>query len=182
MSMSLAVFTPALIKHIKDASEKHADKILCPKTGQHMFSIVPTIPPALWKAMQEFNLLRVRLAYVEQSAASRLEWQRVADSFGREDPDGPQLSFIEKLMHFRAAGHTVGIARTNIGGIIMPTNDLLTYLKRKQGCNTFRKLIYCISDLVPQCKFLFHDLPAFMDANPGMPVEEILNIMDSFVR
>jgi hypothetical protein len=182
MSMSLGVFAPALIKHIKDASEKHADKILCPKTGQHMFPNVPTIPPALWKAVQEFNLLRVRLAYVEQSAASRLEWQRVADFFGQDDPDGPQLSFIEKLMSFRAAGHTVGIARTNIGGILMPTDDLLTYLKRKQGCDTFRKLSDCVSDLVPQYKLLFHDPDAFMDANPGMPVEEILNIMDSFVR
>ncbi len=63
----------------------------------------------------------------------------------------------------------------------MPTEDLLTYLKRKQGCDTFRKLSDSVSDLA-QYKVLFHDPDAFMDANPGMPVEEILNIMDSFVR
>ncbi len=131
---------------------------------------------------RNFNLLRVRLAYVEQSAASRLELQHVADFFGQEDPDGPQLSFIEKLMSFRAAGHTVGIACTKIGCIIMPTDDLLTYLKRTQGCDTFRKLSYCVSDRVPQYKLLFHDPAAFMDVNPSMLVEEILNIMDSFVR
>ncbi len=126
-------------------------------------------------------MLLVSLAYVGKNAAARLEWQRVADFFGQEDADGPPPSFIEKLMSFRAARHTVGIARTNIGGIIMPTEDLLTYLKRKQGCNTFRKRSDSVSDLVPQYKLLFHDPDVIMDANPGMPVEEILNIMNSFV-
>ena len=64
----------------------------------------------------------------------------------------------------------------------MPTNDLLTFLKRKQGCDTFKKLSDCVSDLVPQYKLLFHDPDAFIAANPGMPVDEILDIMDSFVR
>ncbi len=64
----------------------------------------------------------------------------------------------------------------------MPTDNLLTYLKRKQGCNTFKKLSDCVSDLVPQYKLFFQDPDAFMYANPGMPVEEILKIMDSFVR
>jgi hypothetical protein len=119
---------------------------------------------------------------VPRRASNGTLWQRVADFFGQDNLDGPQLSLIEKLMSFRAAGHTVGIARTNNGGIIMPTDDLLTYLKRKQGCNTFRKLSNSVRDLVPQYKLLFHDPAVFMDANPGMPIEEILNIMDSFVR
>jgi hypothetical protein len=70
MDMSLEVFAPSLIKYMSDTSGKHADKILCEETVVHKFESAPIITSELWKALQDFNILRIRLAYVNIARCS----------------------------------------------------------------------------------------------------------------
>ncbi len=107
-------------------------------------------------------MMRIRLAYVEHSQVFRLEWQHAADFFTNEGKEDGVKSFIEKLTEFRAV-------------------RLIQVLRRK-GCDTFRKLEEAVRDLVPQYELLFNQTAQFMDENPGMQAESILDIMDSFVR
>jgi hypothetical protein len=84
MGKSLEVFAPSLVKYVGDTSGTHADKILCEVTGVHKFDSVPVITSEMWKAVQDFNMLRIRLAYVEHIQAFRFEWMRAADYFTNE--------------------------------------------------------------------------------------------------
>ena len=183
MSMSLEVFAPSLLKYVKDASEKHADKMVDPKTGRGVFPVLPEADAALWKEVQQFDMLRIRLAYVEGNKTMRQAWQYSADFFNNEDAEGEgeTKSFIEKLTLFRATGQSFDIARTRMTGIIMPTETLLKTLIRK-GNKSFKQLEFAVHALVPQYDTLFNKTGDFMDENPGMPPEAILDIMDSFVR
>ncbi len=52
MGMSAEVVTRSLIKYLKDTREKHADKILCEVTCQHIFKNVPIPDSALWKGTE----------------------------------------------------------------------------------------------------------------------------------
>ncbi len=64
--ISLEVFTPSLLQYLSIRSKKHADKILCPKTGGHIFPSEATyIPSKLWKKIQEFKVYRLLLSYCE---------------------------------------------------------------------------------------------------------------------
>ena len=157
LGISLEVFTPSLIKYVGDTSDKHADKILCQKTGVHEFDTVPVITAKMRKAVQDFNMLRIRLAYVEHSQVFRIEWQHAADFFtneGKGEDEGVK-SFVEKLTEVRAAGFEVGMARTRVEGIIMPTQRLITILTKKKGCDTFAKLDSAVQELIPQYDFAF---------------------------
>jgi hypothetical protein len=49
-------------------------------------------------------------------------------------------------------------------------------------CDTFRKLEDAVRDFVPQYALLFKGTDQFMDENPGMQAEGILDIMVSVVR
>jgi hypothetical protein len=69
--VSLEVFTPSHVKYVCDTSEKHVARI--PRD--------PFAAPSLWKAVQDFNMLCVRLGYVEEGKVSRLEWGSAADFF-----------------------------------------------------------------------------------------------------
>jgi hypothetical protein len=165
MGMSLEVFAPSLIEYVGDTSGKHADKILCQKTGVHEFDTVPVITAEMWKEVQDFNMLRIRLAYVEYSQAFRIQWQHEADFFtskGKGEDDCVK-SFVEKLTEFRAAGQEVAMARTSVEGIIMPTERLITILTKKKGCDTFAKLEAAVQELVPQYDLLFNYTDWFMD-------------------
>jgi hypothetical protein len=87
MGISLEVFAPSLIKYMRDTSGKHADKILCKEDGVHIFDAAPIITAELRKAVHDFNMLRIRWAYVEHSKVFRLEWQHAADFFTDEGED-----------------------------------------------------------------------------------------------
>ena len=67
MGISLEVFAPSLIKYMRDTSGKYADKILCKEDGVHIFDAAPIITAELRKAVHDFNMLRIRWAYVEHS-------------------------------------------------------------------------------------------------------------------
>jgi hypothetical protein len=171
VSMSLQTFTPSMIKYVGDTSGKHADKILDKKTGMREFDAVPVITAELWKAVQDFNMLRIRLAYVEHSNVYRIEWQHAADFFtneGKDEDDGVK-SFVEKLHEFRDAGRVIRLARTRVEGINMPTERHVTILTKKKGCDTFAKLERAVHDLVPQYELLFNHTERFMDENPALP-------------
>ncbi len=64
----------------------------------------------------------------------------------------------------------------------MPSERLITILTKKKGRDTFEKLDKAVRKLVPQYELLFNHTERFMDENPGMQAEGILDIMDSFVR
>ena len=63
----------------------------------------------------------------------------------------------------------------------MPSKRLIQILTRK-GRATFRQLEGAVVDLVPQYELLFNGTDQFMDENPGIQAEGILDIMDAFVR
>ncbi len=66
--ISLEVFTPSLLQYLSIRSKKHADKILCRKTGPHIFPSDATyIPSKLSKKIQEFKVHRLLLSYCEAS-------------------------------------------------------------------------------------------------------------------
>ncbi len=73
------------------------------------------------------------------------------------------------------------MARSRVEGIIMPTERLI-HILRRMVCDTFRKLEDAVRDFVPQYALLFKGTDQFMDGNPGMQAEGILDIMVSVVR
>ncbi len=105
---------------------------------------------------------------------------KFSELFPKDENDGVK-SFVEKLHEFRDAGRVIGLARTRVEGIIMPAERLITILTKKKGCDTFAKLERAVQDLVPQYRLLFNHTERFMEENPGMDAEGILDIMDSFV-
>jgi hypothetical protein len=61
-------FTPSSMQYLSIRCKKHADKILCPKTGAHKFPSEATyITSKLWKMIQEFKVHRLLLCYCEAS-------------------------------------------------------------------------------------------------------------------
>ncbi len=60
--ISLDVFTQSLIQCLSIRSKKHADKILCPKTGAQIFPTEATyFPCKIWKKIQDFKVCRLLL-------------------------------------------------------------------------------------------------------------------------
>jgi hypothetical protein len=102
------------------------------RNKQHVFPVIPFVTPSLWKAVQDFNMLCIRLEYVEESKVSRLEWENAADFFMTDLglwACGPFTvrSFIEKVTDYRTAGRSIGIARTKMASMIIPTDELMEY-------------------------------------------------------
>ena len=181
MRMSLEVFAPSLVKCIKDMSEKHSDKILCEKTGQYMFPSVPAIEPAIWKSVQKFNVIRLQLAWMEHSQVARLQWEHITDKLC-EDDDADKIPYTDLVKRFHDNGNRVGIARTQISGLLLPTHQFLHDLGKRSIYDTFEKLQDAVRPVQEKYNMLFNDTDNFMENNPGADAEQILDIMDSHVR
>ncbi len=181
MGMSMEIFTPSLVKCIKDMSERHSDQLLCEKTGKYKFPSVPVIDPATWKAVQNFNVMRLQLAWMEHSAAGRLQWEHVTDLLCA--PDGAEkIPYTDLVKKFHDKGHHVGIARTQLTGILIPTPQFLASLQKRKLFDTFEKVEEAVRPVQEQYNMLFNDTDNFLTKYPDMDAEKILDIMDSHVR
>jgi hypothetical protein len=181
MSMSMEIFAPSLVKCIRDMSEKHCDQIVCEKTGKYKFPSVPVIEPATWKAVQKFNALRLQLAWVEHAKAARLQWEHVTDNLCEPD-DAEQITYTDLVKKFHDKGYHVGIARTSLTGILIPTPQFIASLQKRKLFDTFEMVEEAVRPVQEQYNMLFNDTDNFLTKYPDMDAEKILDIMDSHVR
>ena len=133
MQVSLKVFAPSLCTYVSNISERHADDILDERSGRHLFPSIPTISPAMWKAVQEMDVRRILLCYVEQSAAARQIWLRVAD--GISDMGDMDTPVTEKDTHVARTGWDGRIA-TRIDGRLHHAHRRTNSTSRAQGVPT----------------------------------------------
>ena len=97
------------------------------------------IEPATWKSVQKFNVMRLQLAWVEHSQAARLQWEHVTDNLC-EPEDADKIPYTDLVKKFHDNGHQVGIARTQIKGILIPTPQFLASLEKRKIYDTFEKV------------------------------------------
>ena len=179
MNVSLKVFSPSLCTYVTNLSQRHAEDILCVQSGRHIFPSIPTISPAMWKAVQEMDVRRILLCYVEQSAAARQIWLRVAD--GISDMGDMHTPVTEKIRMWHEQGGTVELRRTLTVGFIMPTDELIRHLERK-GYKQLLELQRAIEPIREQYDLLFNDTKHYMEENPITDPDKILNVMEAFNR
>jgi hypothetical protein len=123
--ISLEVFTPSLLQYLSIRSKKRADKILCPKTGAHIFPSEATyIPSKLWKKIQDFKVHRLLLSYCEASQHVRNIWAEDMELF---HGCGKGESFGEAITRFRASGLKLKLARSATVGILIPTKSMMRH-------------------------------------------------------
>ena len=121
--ISLEVFTPSLLQYLSIRSKKHAGKILCPKTGAHIFPSEATyIPSKLWKKIQDFKVHRQLLVYCEAPQHVRKIWAEDMEFF---HGCGKGESFGEAITRFRASGLKLKLARSATVGILIPTKSIM---------------------------------------------------------
>jgi hypothetical protein len=121
--IALPVFAPSLMQYLSIRSKKHADKILCPMTGEHKFPSKATyITSKLWKKFQAFKVHRLLLSYCEASQHVRKIW---ADAMEFFHSCGKNESFGEAITRFRAAGLRMNLARSATVGILIPTRAMM---------------------------------------------------------
>jgi hypothetical protein len=181
--MSVDVLTPSLVKHVKDMSEKHSDKVLCEETGIYLFPVLPTITASSWNDVQKFSVHRLQLAWVEQSAFVRFqpEWKHATDNLC-EPEDAEKLSDTDLIKKFRDNGHSVDIACSNLKGIIMQTVNFIKQLERSKVFNTFEKLQEAVNQVQVKHGIFYNDTDNFLEENPGLGQDNALDIMDSHAR
>ncbi len=77
MKMPLRTFVPSLTtsRYIRDYSQRHVGNIQ-DANGLLRFPSIPKIDSAMWKKVQDIDIRRLILAYVEGSAAARMQWRR----------------------------------------------------------------------------------------------------------
>ncbi len=151
--ISLEVFTPSLIQYLSIRSKKHADKILCPKTGAHVFPSEATyIPSKIWKKIQDFKVTRLLLSYCEALQHVRKIWADDMDFF---HSCGKEESFREAITRFRASGMTMKLARSTTGGILMPTKAMMRHVG-VQKFASFDDEVTCVDECCSLYEGLYH--------------------------
>jgi hypothetical protein len=75
MKMLLRTFVPSLTTYLRDYSQRHVGDIQ-DANGLLRFSSFPKIDSAMWKEVQDIDTRRLIPAYVEGSAAARMQWRR----------------------------------------------------------------------------------------------------------
>ncbi len=183
--ISLEVFTPSLLQYLSIRSKKHADKILCPKTGAHIFPSEATyIPSKLWKKFPDFKVHSLLLSYCEALQHVRKIWAEDMEFFhGLEffHGYGKGESFGEAITRFRASGLKMKLARSATVGILIPTKSMMQHLDL-QKFPSFELAVQCVEDCRVMYECMYHRDGNF-DADYGdMSVEDKLEIMESFVR
>jgi hypothetical protein len=121
------------------------------------------------------------LAYVENSQGNRTFWDRAIDAISGMGEEKTPVT--EKIRMRHDAGNSIGIARSATQGIrvIVQTEHLIKHLERK-GCEQLDEFMGEMEPLWAQYNLLFNDTDNFMEENPGMQSDGILNIMEVFVR
>jgi hypothetical protein len=133
--------------------QKHADKILCPKTGAHIFPSEATyIPSKIWKKIQYFKVHCLLMSYCETSQHVCKIW---ADDMEFFQGCGKGESFGEAITRFRASGLTMKLARTATGGILIPTKSMMRHLDI-QKIDTFEEEEECVQHCQVMYDCLYH--------------------------
>ncbi len=89
----------------------------------------------------------------------------------------------EKIRMWHGAVNRIGIARSATQGIVVLTEHLIKHLEHK-GYKQRNELMGAMEPLwaQPEYNILFNDTDKFMEENPGMQPDGILNIVVAFVR
>ncbi len=119
------------------------------------------------------------LAYVENSQANHTLWDRAMDAISGMGEEKTPVT--KKIRMWHEAGNRIGIALSATQGIIVPTEHLIKHLERK-GYKQLNELMGAIEPLWAQYNLLFIYTDNFMEENPGMQPDGILNTMEAFVR
>ena len=177
--ISLEVFGPSLMQYLSIRSKRHADKILCPKTGAHMFPSEATyITTKMWKKIQGFNVHRLLLSFPEASQHVRNIWAKDMEFF---HSCGKTETFGEAITRFRAQGLTMTLARSATVGILIPTKHMMRDIENNHF-PSFEEDVKFVDDTRNMFQCLYHH-PETLDAEYGeTSLEEKLDLMDSFVR
>jgi hypothetical protein len=177
--ISLPVFTPSLMQYLSIRSKKHADKILCPKTGAHKFPSEATyITSKLWKKIQEFN--RLLLSYCEASQHVRKIWAEDMELF-HSCGNGKDESFGEAITRFSAAGLRMKLARSATVGILIPTRSMMRDVETLKF-ETFEEEVKCVEDCRVMYECMYHREDDFDTEFGETSVEDKLDNVESFVR
>jgi hypothetical protein len=177
--ISLEAFAPPLLQYLSIRSKKHVDKILCLKTGAHIFPSEATyIPSKLWKKIQEFKVHRLPLSYCEASQHVRKIWTEDMEFF---HSCGKEESFGEAITKFRAAGLKMKLARSATVGILITTKSMMRQLDL-QKFETFEEEVQCVESCRVVYECMYHRDGNFEADYGETSVEEKLEIMESFVR
>ncbi len=102
-----------------------------------IFPSIPTISPAMWKAVQEMDVRRILLCYVEQSGAARQIWLRVADDIAAMGDMDTALT--EKIRMWHEQGGTVELRvkfATHIDSWLHHAHRRTNSTSRAQGVQT----------------------------------------------
>ena len=193
--LSLAIFAPSLVKYVRDTSEKHADKVLDSKSGIHKFPSVPTITTELWNAVQKFDVARLALSTVDGCISSQEQWDHEIYFFHPPDQEieesqeasASPLSITQKISDYRAAGRKIGLARSAILGVLMPSTKAMKQMRHKFKLTGFTtdNLTTMATHLLPlREKYLdlFHRTAEWNTKHADVNVDMTLDILETFER
>ena len=100
--ISLALFSPTMVKYVRDTSEEHAAKCLDESTGRHMFPSVAKISTKMWRSVQEFDIARLILTEIEGNAASQTQWEHEMQFFYPPDFEMSDEAKRSPVIHHQA--------------------------------------------------------------------------------
>ena len=192
MRVKLGIFIPLLTKYISDLSEKHASKVLNVHTGAHSFPSNPHISSKVWHLVQQFDPARLILSRIEGGIKNRDRWTAEVGYFlalqsDDMDPTVTSRSIVDLLADYHSEARTIGIARSNLVGVLLPSEKLLQHLTTKHGIDKnssdgLTRLDAMLSVRRDMYKDLFHKTSEWNLAHPDLDVEDTLDVMESFVR
>jgi len=167
------------MQYLSIRSKRHADKILCPKTGAHTFpSEAAYITTKMWKKIQGFNVHRLLLSFPEASQHVRNIWAKDMEFF---HSCGKTETFGEAITRFRAQGLTMTLARSATVCILIPTKFMMRDVENNHF-PSFEEDVKFVDDTRNMFQCMYHH-PETLDAEYGeTSLDEKFDIMDSFVR
>ena len=180
--MSIAVWLPLLFRYLEALSKRHADKILCPVTGTHLFPALPVIGNKLGAKLHKFDVSRLLCSRVVGGTGPNRLWEEVLDVFldmYTADPDTP---FSDMLTRYRKAGKHMSTARTNLGAVFILTADLIMHMKRVTEITTLSDAYDYAGEVLARYETLFDTPDQFRTDNPALTPMDTLEVMESFVR
>jgi hypothetical protein len=192
MRVKLGIFILLLTKYISDLSEKHASKVLNVHTGAHSFPSNPHISSKVWHLVQQFDPARLILSRIEGCIKNRDRWAAevqylLALQSDDIDPAVTSRSIVDLIADYHSEARTIGIARSNLVGVLLPSEKLLQHLTTKHGIDKnssdgLTRLDAMLSVRRDVYKDLFHKTSEWNLAHPDLDVEDTLDVMESFVR
>ena len=191
MKIGADVFVPRLTQYVSVVSKQQAARVAHPVTGKRFFPQVPTITPALWKEVQNFDVVRMLLSHLDDTPAKQKPWNRVVAFFAERffaAPDGsPKLTMTELIRALHAEHGSIGLARTSVTGFHFPSIRMMQHVRRKskvQGrsdeeLDILEKLT---NPVVAAYSELFNTPDEFLRIHRTRNLEFALDVMESCVR